>query len=287
MMKLDYKTPKWDKDWMKHDKIYKQYLKDRMDVKILKNEPIQNYRDVIISFYTFKGTDKERPYNNLHELCSIYLKYEIIFSRIYIYDQENTSCIREVYLSGLTGIVGEALFNDEFRAIEERESGCSLYIQYSNSLYKLIATNQTQYFLKTQDNIIVNLWNGEFEKVLKYLDTIEPQTNLDIGNLYYSEQRLKEIMIALIKKDVKKMEEELILRIRNYRRNGDGYITAIDFVSIAFIKIAKKHGMNIEIDIIEIPKFFFDDKLIEIELLQINLPHFLQEQIDIANIVKL
>lgn len=293
MKKLDYKSKKWDKEWIRHEKVYKQYFNDKMGIKLKKDDPIPNYRDVVVSFHTFKGSPKEQPYKELHELCSLNLKYEIISSKIYNHNQEDTSCIREVYLSGLVGVVGEALFNrlprnsiDDFRKIEELTYGGSLYIQYSISLYKLIVTNQTHYScFKSQDNIIVNLWNGEFEKASKYLDTIELITELEIGNMYYSEQRLKQIMISLIQRDEIKLKEELISRIRKYRQNGDGYLTAIDFVSIAFIKMAKKHGMNIEIDIIETPKFFFDDKLIEMELKKVEISPFIQEQIDKAKVI--
>lgn len=75
MKKLDYKTPKWDRELIRYEKIYKQYLKDKMGIKLKKDEPISNHRDIVVSFHTFNGISKERPYKDwytftLPRLCT-------------------------------------------------------------------------------------------------------------------------------------------------------------------------------------------------------------------------
>lgn len=60
-----------------------------------------------------------------------------------------------------------------------------------------------------------------------------------------------------------------------------GYSTIIDIVSIALIKIAQKVGIEYKVDVVEIPKVFFDESY-KIQKDRIRLPfykEFIQEQI--------
>ncbi len=282
MRKLDYKNLKWDKYRTLMDKFWKKDLKQKGFPKLGKDEIIPNHRELLLDFYKFKGIGKERLYKEFFALNSLILKYQLIADKTYNYNENDSRCIQDLFLSGLIGMVGEALYNNEFRAIEERTSGDSLYLQYCNSLFMLIATDQTYFeWFNKEDNIILNLWNGNFTKVAQELKNIISITEIDEGCMYHSIPRIKEIILALINKDEKKLKEELVARIRKYRRNSyDGYLTCLDFVSIAIIKIAQKHGINIEIDIIEIPKFIFDKDIVKEEVAKAEIIPFVQEYID-------
>ena len=271
MRKLDYKRPKWDKENTYIDKFFKQWMKQNNYPKIGKSERIPNLREVLYSFkYNFhldNGTCRDMPHKEWFQIDIKVLKYKIVARDLYNYDTEDTSCMQELFLSALVEIIAQSFCNDEIRKQERIPDDINLDAYYLNALYMFIATNQTDYeCFNKDDNIVLWLYNQNIEKAREYLDTIESKTELDIGNMYDGVSRLREIMLALINKDAVKMKEEMISRIRKYRRNGDGYLTAIDFISIAFIKMAKKQGMDIEIDVIEIPKFFFDDEVIQREI---------------------
>ena len=52
------------------------------------------------------------------------------------------------------------------------------------------------------------------------------------------------------------------------------YLMKLEMNSIAMIKLAYRHGMHCEIDVIEIPKFFFDEEVCSIDNTEIKIPFF-------------
>ena len=92
--------------------------------------------------------------------------------------------------------------------------------------------------------------------------------------VYYTrQQHLKKIYQAIIEKNEKAFNEELIKRIKKCRKNMVGYLTIVDIVSIALIKIAKKAGLNYTFDVIEIPKMYFDETY-KIDKEKVKLPFY-------------
>ena len=91
------------------------------------------------------------------------------------------------------------------------------------------------------------------------MDNIQADEEVIEGSYYEAVPALKKIYMAIIEKNEKAFNEELQKRIKRYRRNAVGYATEIDYISIALIKMAKKAGINYTVDVIEIPRLFFDE----------------------------
>ena len=69
---------------------------------------------------------------------------------------------------------------------------------------------------------------------------------------------LKPIYYAIINHDEETFNCELALRIKEYRRSMIGYSTLLDIPAVALIKIAERAGIRSFIDVVEIPKVFFN-----------------------------
>ena len=65
-------------------------------------------------------------------------------------------------------------------------------------------------------------------------------------------------MLAIIEKDEKKFNEELMKRIKLYRKNSVDYAILFDVISVAMIKLAKRRGISYTFSVAEIPEFFLD-----------------------------
>ena len=79
---------------------------------------------------------------------------------------------------------------------------------------------------------------------------------------------------AMVEKDEKALNNQLVQRIRNERKWPVGYSIFVDAYSIAYIKLARLNNMNCELDVIEVPKMFFDDAACKIDISEIKLPFF-------------
>ena len=79
---------------------------------------------------------------------------------------------------------------------------------------------------------------------------------------------------AMAEKDEKTLNNLLVQHIKNERKWPVGYSIFVDAYSIAYIKLARLNNMNCGLDVIEVPKMFFDDVACKIDISEIKLPFF-------------
>ena len=68
----------------------------------------------------------------------------------------------------------------------------------------------------------------------------------------------KAIFSAILRGDAQALQTALEERISLYRRLPWDYTTVLDLSSVAFIKMARRRGINVSLDIAEIPQCFLD-----------------------------
>ncbi len=244
-MKIDFQSKKWDKEV--------QRLKKWNDS--LKGNYYNNIR------YSFNDVLKQKPYDYVYFYgCSV-TDFEIV-ARSYYIDNKIDKVFENIYLSACAFFC----FKDEikkgsqttFTAIEE------ILSEYEYSVCKLIAVNQLELFTShCKNSIMANLFLGNEENAKKYIALI-PDSNDEKESIYYNTPIfLKKIYCAIMDRDAEKFNKLIIQRIKKYRKNVIGYSTIIDYTSIALFKVAEKYGIRKEIDIVEIPQFFWDEITID------------------------
>lgn len=239
-LKLDYKNKKWDKEVMEFSKVWKD-----MKGEFTSTHNIKYFEKILI---TDSEPDK-RSYDDFLEVCA--REYDTAAEEYYIQDITDYRAVDYTYLSGWAGVRKSKLFGEE----PEDENPA-----LQSALYKLIATGQTQTTYLTEPNGIISyVYNGCYEKARELLDRVEEDTELVYGSYYTKINCLKRIYMAILDGDETAFNEELMLRIKKYRRNMVGWTTIIDYISVALIKMAQKAGINYTFDVIEIPKLFFDE----------------------------
>lgn len=188
-------------------------------------------------------------------LSSCVQNYHLIACNYYIMDNLDYKSIDYTYLSGISGILADRIGKAgnqnkyQYKSITETEL----------SLYELIATDETEIdFFKDKDSVIYHIYHGNYDKAEGLLQSIEMNDSIEEGCLYDTIEYLKDIYMAIIARDEDLFNEELAKRIRKYRKDMVGYSTIIDVISIALIKMARKAELNYHLDVIEIPKIFFD-----------------------------
>lgn len=123
------------------------------------------------------------------------------------------------------------------------------------------------------NNLICLMLKQNYDKAKQLIDMLPDEVD-ESREIYYSKQKhLKNIYKAIVNHDEKVFNEELVKRIKKYRRNMVGYSTIIDIVSIALIKMAKLADVKCTVDVIEIPKMFFDKSYV-IDKEKVKLPFY-------------
>ncbi len=77
--------------------------------------------------------------------------------------------------------------------------------------------------------------------------------------------RVMKSIQAMTEKDEKTLNNQLVQHIKNERKWPVGYSIFVDAYSIAYIKLARLNNMNCGLDVIEVPKMFFDDAVEQLE----------------------
>lgn len=243
MKKLDYKSKKWDKE-----------LKNLEEVMKSTNGTFVEFNN-INALGDFNILPDQRKY--LGYLSSCVQNYYLIACDYYIMDNLDYRSIDYIYLSGISGILADRLGKvaDQNKYQYKRISETEL------SLYELIATDEIEIdFFKDKDSVIYHVYYGNYDKAESLLQSIEMDDSIEEGCLYDTIEYLKVIYMAIIARNEELFNDELAKRIRKYRKNMVGYTTIIDVISIALIKMARKAEINYHLDVIEIPKIFFDNK---------------------------
>lgn len=76
---------------------------------------------------------------------------------------------------------------------------------------------------------------------------------------------------AMAEKDEKALNNRLVQHIKNERKWPVGYSVFVDAYSIAYLKLARLNHMDCELDVIEVPKMFFDETVCKIDTSETRL----------------
>lgn len=261
--KIVYQPSKWEKELRNKEKVWnKQHGKmsayNNLNALIKQNETKDSSQRNYFQIYS-----------NMH------LKYRIIAGNLYLRDQQDTHCLDYCYLSAMAGVFSHLFDTPELqnsRNVTEQQNAIK-YLAFS--IFQLYAVNQPiPPYIQKMNHLYVKLLMGDFEKANFLL--LETETEFDPRNpdKLWIDAVERAVIRALINKDEDTLKKALITRIREYRKWPVGYSTFIDIFSIALIKLARQYGMNCEIDVIEIPKFFFDKEVCSIDIENVKLPFF-------------
>lgn len=102
-----------------------------------------------------------------------------------------------------------------------------------------------------KENIIYQLAKGNFNKCKE-----KSLSNKILDN------EINNIILSIVEFNSKQLNNSLIQRINSIRRLPIDYLIPIDIWSIALIKIAKKYGLNYNLNVIEIPNEMIENTII-------------------------
>lgn len=257
-MSLDYQNKKWTKEVAEFNKYKKE-------VGGIYN---RNELHAINMFLKSQNKDYLRLYSRL------FSTYRVIAMNLYLEGLNNKKCKDYSYLSGIALILSKIMYDNGIRTEHNNIiENCIQELDFA--LYEMISCDEVNVpFLKEDDNNLISLvLHQKYEKAKEILCELPDDVDESKEVYYVSPVFLKKIYLAIINHDEKLFNNELAKRIEKYRRNMVGYSTIIDIVSIALIKMAKLAGIECTIDVIEIPKVFFDESYI-IDKDSIKLPFF-------------
>lgn len=240
-MKIEFKSKKWEKEI--------KSLKEAK--KILKCNYYNNIK------YVYERFLQSTPPDYLYLYGCFVGDFEIV-ARTYFVDDNEHKVIDNTFLSVHAFFCfKEKLPEREFSKYVAIENTLS---DYEYTVCKAIAINQLDYFAnKCEDSIMANLFYGNEEIARQLIDRIPDDGDKQEAIYYISPIFLKQIYQAIIEKDAESFNKYMIQRIKKYRKNMVGYSTIIDYTSIALFKVAQKYGINKEIDVVEVPTYFWDD----------------------------
>ena len=260
--KLDYQSPKWAKEQKKELQFFRQAK--GQDITLLNLQRILKEEEEFPAMRDYKEL-----YTNLH------LKYRILAGSSYLRNNSDTQVVHYTYLSGMAAVFAY-LFNHA--ALIEKHSDTdqrNIVYDFSYGLLQLFAVQSSlPLCLSSLEHPYVQLLFGNFEKAVELLSStlVEYDAAQPYAVLMSETQRL--MIQAMAEKDEKRLTGQLVQRVKAYRKQPVGYSTFVDAYSIAYIKLAHLNNMNCELDIIEVPKIFFDDTVCQIDAQKVKLPFF-------------
>ncbi|MBP3604094.1 MAG: hypothetical protein J6J79_08105 [Lachnospiraceae bacterium] len=261
-MELVYKHKKWDKQLQIDEKMWKE----------LGGFSSVNNLNGVIKVQQLK-TPVDRNYQLLYSACSIF--YASTAKSYYLRNTEDLQSLYYTYLSSRSAIL-ERLFASLYirkgRKIFDAQDGID---QFDYHILQTIAIGQPlPKCIQGIDNIYIQLLNKDVQNVEKYLKSREDKAGSEniFGNKL-SEIECKDIQMIL-QGDKVSLRNRLIQRIKEYRKEPIDYFEIIDIYATAMLKLARKYGMDIDIDVIEIPKLFFDKERCKINQAEIEVPFF-------------
>lgn len=258
-MKIEYQGKKWGKEIIKFQK-FKKSVKGRFD---------NNENFVIKQFQETNNKDFLRLYNHLSGV------YERMSTYYYLDDINSDKIINYTYLSGMAMLISACLHKNGARTQFDEVVKNSIEQNTDYALFQLIAVAEMElpYVSLEENNLIMLMYHQKYEQAKLLLEKIPDNPDESYEIYYINPENLQNIYMAIIEHDEKRFNEELVRRIKKYRKNMVGYSTIIDIVSVALIKIAEREGLHCMIDVIEIPKQFFD-KTCAIDKKEVKLPYY-------------
>lgn len=254
LIKILYKTKKWDKEITECNKVRE---------KIKENYGTSSIEQLNINYFIKEYLSKK---GRISDLISLYYQiggqYYLMAETEWLLCNNAETCAVNLYLY----LLSKKISYDLLSSGEKTKNLAIERSMLNNKDFKLIfctaiALNQFELFEDYQDRcpIITSLYQGKYDYA-KILVNQLPETVCEDREVYYKDdEHLKNIYLSILNRDEQKFNEELLVRIKKLRKNMVGYLTIVDVVSIALIKIAEKQGLKYNFDVIEIPRFFIDN----------------------------
>lgn len=177
---------------------------------------------------------------------------------------------KNLYLSAKATEICYMLLNregDEFEEInEEMLSGESS--NYAAIEAIIAGDNELALRLVGENSFIGSLLLGKYEEALNY-------------PLNYQERAyIKQAFISIAEGDEKGLEENIIARIKQMRREAKIEVTMVDIFSLGILKAAKMRGMTCNVNVAELPKELLEDTTIDYDKWQLPIPEHVQKLLD-------
>lgn len=261
--KLAYQSSKWEKERQNNEK---RYIADKG--KFVAQASMES----LIKRGLAQSADS-RDYVRYYSSFS--LKYKILAGRTYLRNNSDSQVIHYTYLSGMAAIFAY-LFDIAHPAVNRDKTDQENMVKnFSYGLLQLFAVqNYLPQCLSSLEHPYVQILLGNFEKAVELLPTTlsEYDAAQPYAVLMSDAERLT--VQAIAEKDEKALNNQLVQHIKNERKWPVGYSVFVDAYSIAYIKLARLNNMNCGLDVIEVPKMFFDDAACKIDISEIKLPFF-------------
>lgn len=256
-MKLEYKGKKWNKEVANCKKMLKETK------AINKNE-----------LYIIDKFLKEEPKDYLWLYSRLAGAYECMTTYHYLEDINSSEIMKYTYLSGIAMLITKYLYEKGIRTTYNQIIENDIY-NIDFAIYQLIAVEEMDnpYIVREENNLIMLMYHQKYDQAKIILGQLEDAPDESKEIYFVNIKFLKNIYMAIIEHNEEKFNKELEKRIRKYRKNMVGYSTIIDVVSVALIKIAEREGIKCTVDVIEIPKQFFD-KTCMINKDEVKLPYY-------------
>lgn len=244
-MQLEYKGKKWDQEVANFQKMIKT-----TNGALNKNELF-----TINKFINSKFKDYLRLYSRLSS------NYERMATYHYLNDVTSHEVIKYTYFSGYAMLITKCLYEKGIRTDYNEIVENAIKENIDFALHQLIAVGEidNSYIRIVENNLVVLMYYQKYEQARLLLNQLPDNPNESKEIYYVKPEFLKKIYMAIIDHDEKIFNEELVKRIKKYRKNMVGYSTIIDIISVALIKMAEREGIHCTVDAIEIPKQFFGE----------------------------
>lgn len=265
-MNLLYKTKKWDNEIKRHTKVMKDFMKFSNGVD-MQTANIKN----IIKFYLHPDT-VPKNYPGINDESSLWYQiggeYSLLSWYKYQLESDTVDSAGYMYLYVLAAAKAYELWKS---GVAITNAAVLKKIQEMQDMERIcfsaVAVNEFPVFEKYaagNGRIITAMFHEDYEEarqlICKLPDTKEMYAkNKNYNSYYFNSCFLKDLYLSILEQDEEAFNKALTERIKNVR---SGYILPIDIVSISMIKFAAKRGLNHNIDVIEIPKFFLDNDLV-------------------------
>lgn len=245
--KLAYQPSKWEKERQNNEKRY---------IAGKGKYAVQTNMENMIRRGLAKSADC-RDYVSYYSSFS--LSYRILAGRTYLRNNSDSQVIHYTYLSGIAAIIAYLL--DIAHPAENRDKTDQedMVNDFSYGLFQLFAVqNYLPQCLNFLEHPYVQLLLGNFEKAVELLPSTLSEYDAAQPYAVLMSDEARQTVQAMVEKDEKALNNQLVQRIRNERKWPVGYSIFVDAYSIAYIKLARLNNMNCELDVIEVPKMFFE-----------------------------
>lgn len=259
---LVYQPATWEKEQKRYLKVLKQVGGEDC--------ALRNLQSLIERKKEFpESRNYATMYTNFH------LSYRILAGKLYLRDSADQKCITYTYLSGMSAILAYLFYMlNPPKDLDENDKR-NVPFDFILGVLQLYAVNQPlPACIRRIDNPYIQLLMGDEDDTAAPSDGPNLQPDPEGPYCFKIGERGQAIIQAVRERDGKALKELLVQRIRQYRRGPLGYAEYVDIYSIAFIKLAHKLNMDCDINIIEIPSFFFDDAICRIDPAETQVPFF-------------